>query len=223
MIYMIDALEEPTMTARLCEAFLRLSDAYASSLRAEKLHDPNDISLQIVPLRFIASTETLILPRPHLYKSLAFEVYDKCAPGPQLQSTELAQYSCVSAVHLAKPIPRHINFKLTSKPTDGSPLSDRCIHVAYRFSSCSRWLTASWVDNHGCLQWNASYHLAAGDEELWPRIPEVAADIWETTLEMARLLSTPYRLFIVKIGPMSKDESDSTLRHVIVRQYADKT
>ena len=223
MIYMIDALEEPTMTARLCEAFLRLSDAYASSLRTEKLHDPNDISLQIVPLRFIASTETLILPRPHLYKSLAFEVYDKCAPGPQLQSTELGQYSRVSAVHLAKPIPRHINFKLTSKPTDGSPLSDRCIHVAYRFSSCSRWLTASWVDNHGCLQWNASYHLAAGDEELWPRIPEVTADIWETTLEMARLLSTPYRLFIVKIGPMSKDESDSTLRHVIARQYADKT
>ena len=223
MIYMINAFDEPTVIPRLCEAFLKLFDAYASSLKGGQLQGSNDVILQIVPLSFIASSETLVLPDPTMYKKLAFEVYDRCAPSLKLDRTGLTQFSCASAVQLAKKIPRNINLKLTSNLIDGPPLADRCVHVSYCYSIHSQWLTASWVDSHGCSQWNASYHLAMDLDEVWPHFPEVAQDIWETTLEFARLHSAPYRVFVVKNESIAQEECDGTLKDVGVRQNADNT
>ena len=212
VIYMVNAFNEPTAIARLCEAFLKLLDAYTGSLGKENNGDTIDVVLQIMPLSLIASTETLTIPSPTVYKKIAFEVYDKCAPNAELDRTALTPFSGASAVQLAKVIPRSINLKLTCRSIDGSLVSDRCIHVSYCISTSSQWLTASWTDSIGHLQWNASYYLAADAEEVWPQFSEAAQDMWQTTLDIARALGAPYRFFIARVGPMPREEYDGTLR-----------
>lgn len=210
VVYIINAFNDSTAVPRLCEAFLRLFDQYAASL-GERAPDANDVVLQIIPMSLIASTEALVIPDPIEYKKLAFEVYDRCAPNPQSDHTGLTQFSYASAVHLAKAIPRSLNFQLTAQPIDGSPLSDRCIHVSYCFSITSPWLTASWTDNVGCLQWNASYYVSTDTDESWPTFAEAAQDIWEATLDIARALSNTCRLFVARIGSMPKEEYDGKI------------
>jgi len=212
VIYMINTFSEPTAVPRLCEAFIKLFDAYAGSLEGEKHQGAIDVVLQMIPLNLIASTDTLALPSPTVYKRIAFEVYDRCAPNPKLDRTALTPFSGASAVQLASVVPRSINFKLTCKSIGSSLLSDKCIHVSYCFSTSSQWLTASWTDSPGCLQWNASYYVAIDAEEVWPRFSEAAQDMWQTTLDIARALSAPYRLFIVRMGPMPREEYDGMLK-----------
>lgn len=211
MIYMVNAFNEPTAIVRLCEAFLKLLDAYAGSLGEENNRDTINVVLQIIPLSLIASTDTLTIPSPAVYKKIAFEVYDRCAPNAELDRTTLTAFSGVSAVQLAKVIPRSINLKLTCRAIDGSLVSDRCIHVSYCFSTSSQWLTVSWTDSLGCLQWNASYYLAIDAEEVWAQFSEAAQDMWQTTLDIARAMSAPYRVFITRVGPMPREEYDGML------------
>ena len=73
----------------------------------------------------------------------------------------------------------------------------------------SGWLTASWTDNYGYLQWNAAYYLgdeASVSDEQWPTFEEVAKAVWDLTIDIAQLTSTPYRVFIVKRGFLAQDE-----------------
>lgn len=211
---MVNAFNEPTALARLCEAFLKLFDAYAGSLGEENNRDTIDVVLQIIPLSLIASTDRLIIPSPTVYKKIAFEVYDRCAPSAQLDRTAPTPFSGASAVQLAKVIPRSINLKLTCRSIDGSLVSDRCIHVSYCFSTYSQWLTASWTDSLGCLQWNASYYVAVDAEEVWPRFSEAGQDMWQITLDIARALGAPYRFFIARVGPMPREEYDGMLKGI---------
>lgn len=211
---MVNAFNEPTAMARLCEAFLKLLDAYVGSRGEDNNRDTIDMVLQIIPLSMIASTGTLTIPSPTVYKKIALEVYDRCAPNPKLDRPALTPFSGASAVQLAKVIPRSINLKLTCRAIDGSLVSDRCIHVSYCFSTSSQWLTASWTDSLGCLQWNASYYLAIDAEEVWPQFSEAAQDMWQTTLDIARALSAPYRVFIARVGPMPREEYDGMLRGI---------
>lgn len=206
VIYLINAFDEPTAIPRLHEAFLRLFEAYASSMRGEKLQNANDIIVQMMPLNLVASSEGIVLPKPSLYKKLAFEVYDRCSPGPICDTPEITSFSCASAVRLAKAIPRQINLQLTSKPIDGSPLSDRCIHVGYCFTVGSPWLTASWIDSHGSLQWNAAYYLTTDTEDVWSHFSEVAQNMWDISLDLANTHGTPRRVFVVKSGHMDRKE-----------------
>ena len=203
---MVNPFDEPSILPQLCHSFLKLSDAYASSLRTMQVENPRDMILQIIPVDFIASRETLIIPKPAANKRLAFEVYDRCAP--QFDETRASPFSCACALQLAKTIPRNIPLKLISKANDGSPLADRCIHVGYCYPLHSQWLTAAWTDNYGCLQWNASYHLATQDSEEWPTFAEVAKDILGTTMDIARLHSNPYRCLLVREGNLPKEELD---------------
>lgn len=213
---MVNAFDEPPAIARICEAFLKLLDSYAGSLREEHNRDTIDVVLQIIPLSLVASTNTLTIPSPTVYKKIAFEVYDRCAPSAKLDRTAPTPFSGASAVQLAKVIPRSINLQLTCRSIDGSLVSDRCIHVSYCFSTCSQWLTASWTDSLGSLQWNASYYLAVDAEEVWPRFSEAGQDMWQTTLDIARALGAPYRFFIVRVGPMPREEYDGILRGIFL-------
>lgn len=184
-----------------------LFESYASSLKASNAEDPNELVLQIIPTGFVASPKTLVLPSPAAYKRLAFEVYDRCRPSVELGHS---RFFWAPSVRLARTMPRTINLKLSPEPSAGLLSSDMCFHLAYSWDPMQRWLTSSWTDNQGDLQWNAPYFFGVEkNDDPWPTLLNIAKEMWDTTLEMLHQQSTTWRLFIVKDRPIHKRELES--------------
>lgn len=169
----------------------------------------NDISLHILPLAEIASNEHLVIPGPGAYKKVAFQVYSRCAPLQDLG--DVSPFSCAPAIQLARTIPRAINLQLTSTPVAGLPHLDRCIHVGYCWHPHANWLSVSWTDNQGSLQWSACYCVATTESRTWPTLQGASKEIWDTTMDLINTVSVPWRIYIAKIGRMSRQELDGKL------------
>ena len=206
MIYMVNAAHDATRLPHLCEAFLKLSESYASAHREQKVETSNDMSLHILPLANIASDKHLVIPEPAAYRKVALEVYSRCAP--LINSDEVSPFFSAPAVLLARTIPRTINLQFTTTPVAGLPHSDRCIHVGYCWNPRSKWLSASWTDSQGSLQWSACYCVATTQNPRWPTLQEVAREVWDTTMDMINSNSVPWKVFIAKASRMGKQELD---------------
>ena len=209
VIYMISTSSDLFELPLLCAAFLKLFDHYAAALKGHQPEDPNDVVLHILPLAAIASNEHLVIPAPSAYKQVAFEIYSRCAPRKDL--AKLSPFYCAPAIHLARPIPRAINFTLASTPITGLSQADRCIHVGYCWDPDATWLSTSWTDNTGSLQWNACYRLTVSGSQTWPSFEEVANEIWDTTLTMLNPKNMPWRCIIAKGGSMSQMEASGRI------------
>lgn len=207
VIYMINPYEDSAALAHLCVAFLKLFESYVLALKASSVENPNDLVLQIIPTSFVASPTTLVLPSPADYKRLAFEVYDRCGPSVELGRS---RFSCAPSVRLARAMPKTINLKLSPETSAGLLSSDMCFHLAYSWDPTQRWLTSSWTDNQGNLQWNAPYFLGVEkSDDPWPTLLNIAKEMLDTTLEMLDQNSSTWRLFIVKDSPIHKRELES--------------
>lgn len=170
------------------------------------MESTNDMSLHILPLANIASNKRIIIPTPAAYNKIAFEVYSRCAPF--VNSDEVSPFFCAPAVLLARTIPRTINLQFTTTPVAGLPHSDRCIHIGYCWDANTQWLSASWTDSQGSLQWSACYCVATTQSLPWPTLQEVAREVWETTMDMINSNSVPWKVYIAKASRMSKQELD---------------
>ena len=151
----------------------------------------------------------LVIPPPATYKKVAFEVYNRCAPPKELDIT--SPYTCAPAVRLASTIPRTIDFALSSRPIGGLSHVDRCVHVGYCWLPQTPWLSASWTDNQGQQQWNACYRIATERNQSWPTFQDTIKEIWDTTVDLIDSKNAPWRVFIAKSTPMSRQELDSKL------------
>lgn len=208
VVYMINPFESFHPLAHLCAAFSRLFDSYLATLKTSHVEKPNDLILQIIPRSFIASATTIALPSPADYKRLSFEVYDRCGPSESAQLGH-SGFFCAPSIRLARMMPKTINLKLSREPSAGILSSDMCFHLAYSWDPTQHWLTASWTDNQGDLQWNAPYCLGGAEddgEDLWPVFSAIVREMWETTLEMLSPQNSPWKLFVVKDSPMLKRE-----------------
>ncbi|MCJ1470627.1 mediator of RNA polymerase II transcription subunit 13 [Pseudocyphellaria aurata] len=204
VIYMIDPYEDSAALAHLCVAFLKLFESYVLTLKASSVENPNELVLQIIPTSFVASPTRLVLPSPADYKRLAFEVYDRCGPSVE---PERSRFSCAPSVRLARAMPKTINLKLSPETSAGLLSSDMCFHLAYSWDPTQRWLTSSWTDNQGDLQWNAPYFLGVEkSDDPWPTLLNIAKEMLDTTLEMLDQQNSTWRLFIVKDSPIHKRE-----------------
>ena len=206
MIYMVNSSTNATRLPHLCEAFLRLSESYTSAYREQKVETINDISLHILPLANIASDKRLVIPEPSAYRKAAFEIYSRCAP--LRNHDEVSPFFCAPAILLARTIPRTINLQFTTTPVAGLPHSDRCIHVGYCWNPHTQWLSASWTDAQGSLQWSACYCVATTQTPRWPTLQEVAREVWDTTMDLINSNSVPWKVYIAKGSRMSKQELD---------------
>lgn len=207
VIYMINLFGSQQFIPYLCAAYLKLFKSYAALVELNKLDNPNDIVLQIIPGDLIASSNEITLPSPEAYRRLALEVYNRCGPDPRSDREDSLRFPCAPSIQLARPIPKSISLKLSPQPSVGFLQADMFFHVAYSWHPGQQWLTASWTDNQGELQWNAPYCVGAlGDEDPWPILLAILTEIWETTLELFRHPDSPWRLFIVKDSPMREKE-----------------
>lgn len=203
VVYMVNPFRSQRVLPSLCSAFLKIYDSYRRSLQPNLV---SDLVLQIVPLDLIASPEAITLPPARTYTRLALEVYDRCRPNAIEYKRKGSQVLYAPATRLARAIPKAINLKLTPEPSTELLHSDRCFHLSYSWSYNQDWLTASWTDNPGSLQWNAAYCFGEEEPEPWPTFLAIAREMWETTLEILKPGSSSWRIFIAKDSRMHREE-----------------
>ena len=202
-IYIVNPFKNRRILPWLCAAFLKLYSSYRKNLPPNLV---SDLLLQIVPLDLVASLETITLPPARVYSKLALMLYDRCGPNFSIHKNQSSQFRCAPATRLARTFPKTIGFKLTPESSTDLLGSDRCFHVSYRWSSDEDWLTASWTDNQGVLQWNAAYCLGKERSGPWHAFLRIASEIWETTLDILRPGNSQWRIFFAKDSPMHKEE-----------------
>lgn len=200
--YMLD--DGSRMLPEICAQSLELLKTYRDGRRKAGVGNISDLVIQIIPQKLVFSSHQLVVPTLDVYKSLAFELYNKC--GPIDRESPRPPYICAPAVCLSKVLPEKIEFKLGSNPAAATLYEDNRIHVAYCFDPENEWITAFWTDNVGALQWNAAYWNGVNSEEPWEPFKRIASEILETTQEMLQPQSRSWRIFIAKAGQLFKQE-----------------
>ena len=207
VVYMINPFFSQSVLPHICAAFRKLRETHARATRSKNSRRHVEWVLRLIPLEAVASLKTISTPSPAFYRSLAFDLYDQLMPRQMTSRKHLVASSRAPVVFLGKGIPRTINLRLTSENAGQILRSDNCIHLAYTWDPFHSWLSASWTDNQGLNQWNASYCLG----KVQPSkkfFLDIVEELWETTNEMLPSRSPTWRLFVIKNGSFHKDELD---------------
>ncbi len=208
IIYILDTSDNVKALPGHCTAFLNLFQCYRLACEDEDLRDPNDLALQIVPSSIVFAANKLVLPIAADYKRLAFQVYDRCGPTRRNGEEPVSPFDFAPAICLSKPIPSTVDFIIA--PDTSSPLLDQedCLHLAYKWESGKRWLTASWTNNLGTIHWNAAYWLSK-DDEIEKSFPKVAVAMLEVTTRILHKCKVPYKIAVAKYGTFKAHEIES--------------
>lgn len=199
IIYIVNSFKEKNALTDICNAFVALFTNYAKACGKRK---PNELNLQIIPMSFIASADTVVIPSQSEYLSLALEVYNRCP----LTTSSNAVAESAAAVTLAEPVPKDIMFSLTSDTT--SPLSKggETLHLAYSTSADLRWLTACWTDTHGKTALTMTYCLCQKGSTLSRPRSEIILEMLEISKDIMINTRGKWRLFVAHDGPIEPDE-----------------
>ncbi|KAK6221973.1 hypothetical protein LQW54_001193 [Pestalotiopsis sp. IQ-011] len=200
VVFFVYSKNIPRSPAESCYAFHQLFERYKRLLLSSRKPIENDLVLQLVPMDFVASTNSLSTPSPLDYARLAIETYDRC--------TMFGGAMPAPAITLEQTIPRMIDFKLSTGPSASLLHENTCLHIAYSQSVDERWVTAAWTDNRGSQQMTASYCLyRKGNFTRTPFI-DVIREIWENTQEMISIRKVTWRIIVTKCGTMDQWEID---------------
>ncbi|KAF9888196.1 mediator of RNA polymerase II transcription subunit 13 [Aspergillus nanangensis] len=203
VIYIINPFSHAAGLADICSAFWSLFQKYVADADKQNL-SLDELVLQIVPIDFILSTESLVIPPQTQYLNLALEVYSRCPPG-DMQSSLV---NCAPPVLIADPLPKSIHFRLASERT--SPLQEgKCLHIASSRSQDQRWITVAWSDNTGTLQRTMSYNLRFRNAGAYRSLQDVRCEIWGATKDIIERIQARWRIAIVNSDPVDQDEVDS--------------
>ncbi|EED23369.1 conserved hypothetical protein [Talaromyces stipitatus ATCC 10500] len=205
VIYIINPFSHGAAFVDICSTFLRLFQRYIGDV--DKAHDKsrlNELVLQIVPLPFIYSPTSLVIPPQSEYLNLALEVYTRCPPKDA--NSGIIGYA--PPVVLADAVPKAINFRVTSEPV--SPFQEgRCLHVAISRSVDQRWISVAWSDNSGSCQITMSYCMRARGSNVNRSISEVRQEIWEATKDLMERTQTRWKVLLVRTEPVDQEEIDA--------------
>ncbi|KAM3066153.1 hypothetical protein ACMFMG_010506 [Clarireedia jacksonii] len=200
VVYFIYPIDNSPLLVQICSSFKHLFNLYSKLLMEKKQKAMSELVLQLVPINFVASPTSLVVPSPTEYSRLAMEVYDRCV--------DFTSFSSTPAILLERPLPKTIDFKLIANPSPSLLQENSCLHIAYAQSLDDRWITAAWSDNRGTKQMTTSYCLGRKNEPLTIPFSHVANEIWETTLDVISSKRVHWRIVIVKSGAMDQSEID---------------
>lgn len=204
MIYIINPFTHAAALADICAAFWHLFQTYAADLDRRQTHQLDELVLQVIPMKFLASPEFIIVPSQAEYLSLALEVYSRCPPR---DPTSCLVNSAPPAL-LAEALPKNISLKLATEKL--SPfLEGRTLHVACSRSLDQRWVTAAWTDNTGSIQHTISYCLRFRDVKAGRSVTDIRKEIWTATRDIIDRIQARWRVVIVHTEPLDQDEVDS--------------
>ncbi|KAL4988596.1 mediator complex subunit 13 C-terminal-domain-containing protein [Aspergillus falconensis] len=205
VVYIINPFSHAASLVDICAAFwCLLQNYFASAEKQPKQMD--EVLLQIVPLDFITSPESLVVPPQAEYLNLALEVYSRCSTRKMQPSL----VNCAPPVMLAEIIPSSIGFRLASERS--SPLHEgKCLHVACSRSQDQRWMTVAWSDNSGVLQRTMSYCLRFRNSTASRTLSAVRSEIWAATRDIMDKTQARWRVIIVNTDNVDQDEYDTWL------------
>jgi mediator of RNA polymerase II transcription subunit 13 len=201
VVYIINPFKHAAALADICSAFWHLFQQLVADSERRQARPVNELVLQIIPLEFVMSSETMVVPPQSDYLNLALEVYSRCRPMDVDMSTLL----CAPPILLADPLPRAIGFRLS--PERASPLQDgRVLHIACSRSLDQRWITVAWSDVPGSIQRTMSYCLRYRQSGTSRPVSEVRQEIWTTTKHIMDKLPARWKIQLVTTEPMEPDE-----------------
>jgi hypothetical protein len=206
VVYIVNPYPHGPAYADICSAFLQLFNKFVKDLdQQQPRSEINELVLQILPISFISSPCSMIVPSQADYLNLALEVYNRCTP-PDPASSVLG---CAPPVLLAEPIPKSINFRLA--PERSSPFSEgRTLHLAFSRSLDQRWITAAWSDNLGSFQISLSYCLRVKGSVASRTLLEIRQEIWDTTKDILERFQTKWKTVLVRTEPVEPEEIECT-------------
>jgi mediator of RNA polymerase II transcription subunit 13, fungi type len=199
IIHVVNPFKDRGALADICIAFVALFTSYAKACGRRK---GNELVLQIIPMSFIASSDTVVIPSQTEYLSLALEVYNRC---PLIDSAAALAESA-AAVTLAKSVPKSIMFNLASDAA--SPLSKdgETLHLAYSQSVDLRWITACWSDTLGKTALTMTYCLYHKGSSASRSRSEIIKELWEISEDIMINACGKWRLFVAHDGVIESDE-----------------
>ncbi|PHH82372.1 hypothetical protein CDD82_6207 [Ophiocordyceps australis] len=200
VVYYVYSPSTPATIVEACIAFQQLSDAHRRWLAVQGEGQARELVLQLVSLRTVSSSSSVVVASARELAKLCMETYDRCGP--------LGGWAAGPAIKLEQALPRIIDFKLKSTPSASLMRENSCIHVAYAQSMDKRWVTAAWTDDRGTQQETASYCLGRKGMPLSRSMTEVATEIWETTLGLISQCKVHWRIVMTKCSPMEQQEVD---------------
>lgn len=201
VVYIINPFSHAAALVDICAAFWQLFQRLVSDADHGETKKINDVAVQIIPMDFIFSGESVVIPAQADYLNLAFEVYSRCRP----KDAETDPVLCAPAVLLADPLPKSINFRLASDKL--SPLQDgRNLHIACSKSSDQRWISAAWSDGTGSIQTTMSYCLRYRGRGAARTGAEVRNEIWATTKHIMDRFQVRWNVVLVNTEPMDADD-----------------
>ncbi|KAG0161138.1 hypothetical protein PDIDSM_8671 [Penicillium digitatum] len=176
VVYIINPFTHAAALADICSAFWYLFQQLVAGSERRQTQISNELVLQIIPLEFIMSSETMVAPPQTDYLNLALEVYSRCRPN----DVDMSPLLCAPPMLLADALPRAISFRLA--PERSSPLQDgRSLHIAYSKSLDQRWISVAWSDLPGSIKRTMSYCLRYRQSGGARPISEIRNEIWATT------------------------------------------
>lgn len=206
VVYIINPFPHAAALADICAAFWNLFQQLVADAERRQTKQVNEVVLQIIPMEFVMSEESMVVPTQAEYVNLALEVYSRCRP----KDAESNPLSCAPAILLAENLPKSLNFRLA--PDKVSPLQDgRSLHIAYSKSCDQRWVSAAWSDGTGSLQTSMSYCLRYRNRGSSRSISEVRNEIWATTKHIMDKFQARWKVVLVSTDPMDADEIDGKL------------
>ena len=203
VIFMVDTSSDHRHSPMLCKAFADLMASYRSCIKAGAATSYDDMILQTVPFSEIQPVMETPFASLDSCNQFAFRIYEQL-PGSQNEDRLSGPQLCAPSIKIAKRLPRSIQLRISSVAK--SPLETaECLHLAYKWTMDLPWLTASWTDNYGMIQWHAAYHVGTSQEKQISRIiPEMVA----TSVSLRSQQYKPRWLFIAKCGQLSSQEAD---------------
>ena len=208
VVYVINPFTHAAALADICAAFWQLFRKYVTGTDKQQSGQADELVLQIIPMGFVMSPESIVVPPQSEYLSLALEVYSRCPPRDVASNL----LYCAPPVLLAEPAPRNINFRLASEKS--SPLQDgKSLHIACSKSLDQRWITVAWSDNTGVIQRTMSYCLRSRSSSAARNISDVRNEIWSATQTILDRIQARWRIIIVNTDPVDQEELDSKCYH----------
>ncbi|KAL4979060.1 mediator complex subunit 13 C-terminal-domain-containing protein [Aspergillus desertorum] len=205
VVYIINPFSHAASLVDICAAFWCLLQNYFASAEKQP-KQVSEILLQIVPVDFITSPESLVVPPQAEYLNLALEVYSRCSTRKMQPSL----VKCAPPVMLAETLPSSIGFRLASERS--SPLQEgKCLHVACSRSQDQRWMTVAWSDTSGVLQRTMSYCLRFRNSTASRTLSAVRSEIWAATRDIMDKTEARWRVIIANTDNLDQDEYDTWL------------
>ena len=206
VVLMIDPFEDEELHPYLAACFWTLCKAYRQHIPKAHMKSPrSDLVLQIIPVSLVAAPDQLVVLHTQHLSSLAMEVYDRCPPSSKamiaMDTSSALPIPAAPAIELASVPPKRIAFQLVPDPPSDLMYEGSVIHLAYALSTDMQWMAANWIDSTG------RYQMATSTSLRGKTFQDVAAEIWERTLDILTARDVTWRIFIVTSAEMDASEA----------------